>query len=199
MIVFVAIVIVFLAVRLWTPMTWQQSSSGRSYYVKRAPGQEIVADRLDELTVALKQLLDGADDLYPGDARISNVRARWNGRLAEVTSEGEIAYSMDKRDIHVCVRGPDGYVEPKNTSMYVLLHEIAHVATDEYGHTPRFWLNFRWFLEVAEKIGVYEYEDFDAKQTTFCGHVLGNNVMRCLKSTPRRCKSLLQPATSVKK
>lgn len=191
MIVLVAILIVFLAVRWWTPMTWQTSSSGKQYYVKRAPGQELVADRLDFLTASLQNLLDKADDVYPGDPRISNVRARWNGRLAEVSSSGEVAYSLNKRDIHVCIRGPAGYIEPENTSMYVLLHEIAHVATDDYGHTPRFWLNFRWFLEVAEQLGLYEYEDFDAKQTTFCGHVLGNNVMRCLKTSPQKCKSLL--------
>jgi hypothetical protein len=172
-------------------MTWQTSSSGKLYYVKRAPGQDLVADRLDLLTARLNQLLEQADDAYPGDIRIANVRARWNGTLGEVSEKDDIAYSMNKQEVHVCVRNPaNGQLESENTSMYVLLHEIAHVATDTYGHPPEFWLNFRWFLEVADSLGLYEYEDFDTKETTFCGHTLGNNVLRCRKRG--ECDSLLE-------
>lgn len=186
----VVILMVVVGGALWKPMVWQESSSGKYYYVKRAPGQRDVADRLDSLTNKLQTLLDKADDLYPGDRRIANVRARWSGTLAEVSGAEEIAYSMNKRDIYVCIRDPkDDSIEPPNTSMYVLLHEIAHVATDVYGHPPEFWLNFRWFLEVAESLVLYIYEDFDTKQTTFCGHTLGNNVLRCVKKNT--CSSLL--------
>lgn len=185
------VVIAFvIASGLWKPMTWQQTASGHYYYVKRAEGQELVAERLHYLATTLKKLLDKADDVYPGDPRIANIRARWNGTLSEVTGADEIAYSMNKREIHVCLRNPKtGTIESENTAMYVLLHEIAHVATDVYGHPPLFWTNFRWLLEVAESLGLYVYEDFDAVQTTFCGHTLGNNVMRCLKNSS--CKSLL--------
>ena len=174
----------------WSPMAWQQAKSGKMYWVKRGPGQELVANRLEQLTTDLKRLLDSADDLYPGDPRIANIRARWNGRLNETEHPGEIAFSLNKNDVYVCVRSPStGLIEDYNTSVYVLLHEIAHVATDTYGHPPEFWTNMRWFLEVAERMKMYTYEDFDTVQTTFCGHTLGNNVMRCLKT--KKCKSLL--------
>ena len=185
----VVVVVLLLLVTLWSPMTWCASSSGKLYFVKRGPGQELVADRLELLTRQMHELLDAADAMYPGDARIANVRARWTGTLSETEQEGDIAYSLSKMDVRVCVRSPRGGLEPINTSMYVLLHEIAHVATDTYGHMPVYWMNFRWFLEVAEKLGFYKYQDFDAVQTTFCGHDLGNNVMKCVKT--QKCKSLL--------
>lgn len=180
------------AVAYWmSPMTWQSASSGASYYVRAGPGQDAVANRLDLLATRVRTLLDEADDMYPYEPRIANVRARWNGRLSETAGKNEIAYSMDKQDIFVCVRSPEtGALEPVNTSMYVLLHELAHVATDAYGHPPEFWATFRWFLELAEKLGMYEYEDFDGTITTFCGHTLGNNVMRCVKD--HTCPSLLK-------
>jgi hypothetical protein len=181
---------ILVVVRWFSSMTWQAASSGKMYYVKSGPDQRRIADHLDVLSEKLRALLDRADDMYPRDPRIANVRARWNGRLSETSGHGDIAYSMNKSDVYVCVRDPEtGEIEPLNTSMYVLLHEIAHVATDTYGHPPEFWTNFRWFLEVAEKLGMYEYEDFDKAQVTFCGHALGNNVMRCLKE--KRCTSLL--------
>lgn len=188
---FFVVCFVLVAFRWFSSMTWQMSTNGKMYYVKSGPDQHIVADRLDYLTEKLKDLLDKADDMYPYDDRIANVRARWNGRLSETSGHSEIAYSMNKRDVYVCIRSPDtGKIEPVNTSMYVLLHEIAHVATDEYGHPPEFWLNFRWFLEVAEKLGMYTYEDFDKTLTTFCGHTLGNNVLRCVKE--KKCTSLIR-------
>lgn len=172
-----------------SPMTWQRSSSGKMYRVKRGPGQEAVADRLEYLSGVLTTFLNKADDMYPHDPRIANIRARWSGTLAEVEHPGDIAYSLNKNAVHVCVRTADSGMQDANSSVYVLLHELAHVATDEYGHPPEFWVNFRWILEVAEKLGVYEYQDFDATKVTFCGHDLGNNVLSCVKR--KTCRSLL--------
>lgn len=169
-------------------LVWQAAPSGKLYRVKSAPGQELVAERLEALTAALHRMLAAAEAAYPGDRRLAGVRARWSGTLAEVERPGDIAYSLNKHDVHVCVRTATG-LETMNTSMYVLLHEIAHVASDEYGHHPEFWATFRWLLEVAERVGEYEYEDFDAKETTFCGHTLGRNVMSCVKR--KKCESLL--------
>lgn len=73
--------------------------------------------------------------------------------------------------------------------MYVLLHEAAHVATKSYGHTPQFWKNFQFLLELAEKINVYTFDDFSSKKTTYCGHKLGKNVIQCVKK--QTCPSLL--------
>ena len=158
-------------------MTYQLAPSGKTYRVKQAPGQELVAERLDILSTKLHAFLDAA---------------RWTGTLSETERSDDIAYSLNKRDVHVCIRSDLDTIETMNTCMYVLLHEIAHVATDSFGHEPEFWRNFRWFLEVAEKLGVYAYEDFDVKQTTFCGHTLGNNVLSCVKR--KRCESLLTTA-----
>jgi len=186
--VVVVVLLVFMLRR--SQMTWQVSSSGGSFWVKRAPGQELVADRLELLARKLTTLLDAADDAYPNDPRIANVRARWNGRLGETEHPGEVAFSLNKNDVYVCLRSTTtGLLEDVNTGVYVLLHEIAHIATDTYGHPPEFWDNFRWFLEVAEKLGMYAYEDFDTVQTTYCGHTLGNNVLRCVKD--KSCKSAL--------
>ena len=137
-VVVVVLILIGLAAAQWlSPMTWQTSSNGTSYYVRAGPDQSVVADRLDVLARRLRTLLDKADDVYPNEPRIANVRSRWNGRLSETAGKREIAYSMDKQDVFVCVRSPEtGALESVNTSMYVLLHEIAHIATDAYGHPP---------------------------------------------------------------
>jgi hypothetical protein len=46
---------------------------------------------------------------------------------------------------------------------------MAHVITDSIGHEPEFWNNFGWLLKEAEKIGVYQYQDFKAHPVRYCG------------------------------
>lgn len=174
-----------------TAMTWQSAAvNGKAYWVKNAPGKDKVADRLAQLEAALRKFLKDALVAYPDDARLLALRKRWDGTLSEVERPGDIAYSLNKKAIYVCVRARNDTIESFNTTMYVLLHEVAHVCTDKYGHPPVFWENFRWILEVAEGLGVYTYEDFDAIPVTHCGHRLGNNVLRCVKQN--ECTSLVK-------
>ena len=47
-----------------------------------------------------------------------------------------------------------------NTLTFVALHELAHVATVEVGHTENFWRNFKFLLHEAEEIGIYNVVDY---------------------------------------
>lgn len=186
------IITLYMLVKMVWPMTWTTTASGKTYYVKKGKHQKSSAETLHTLTQRLQRFIEEADNMYPGDPRIENIRSRWDGTLGEVGYGDDIAYSVNKTKIYICIRSPKGTLEGTNSSMYVLLHEVAHIATNIYGHPPSFWKNFRWLLEVAERLGMYTYEDFDQKQITHCGHTLGNNVMKCLKSRPKTCKSLLR-------
>lgn len=147
------------------------------------------ARMLHTLTQRLQRFIDEARDVYPDDPRIDNLHKRWSGTLAEVGHGDDIAYSLNKRSIHICIRQENGRIEDPQVAMYVLLHEAAHVATDTYGHTKTFWKNFQFLLELSEKLGVYRYQDFTHKATTYCGHKLGKNVMHCVKH--QQCSSVL--------
>jgi len=173
-----------------TPMVWHAASStGKAYWVKNAPGKDLVANRLADLELALKKLVREASVIVPDDPRLDRLMRKWDGTVAEVERPGDIAYSLNKKTIYVCVRNAAGGLEPYNTTMYVFLHEVAHVMTVEWGHTDGYWDNFRWLLELAEHLGLYTYEDFDALPITHCGHRLGNNAMGCVRK--KECSSLL--------
>ena len=47
-------------------------------------------------------------------------------------------------------RNSDGSLIDDNTLSYVGFHELAHLATDEIGHTDTYWDNFKWFLVLQE-------------------------------------------------
>jgi plasmid maintenance system antidote protein VapI len=163
--------------------------NGKEYMVRRAGDSGAAADRLAVLEQRLRRLLEGAATIMPDDPRVAAIWRRWDGTLAEVEAADEVAFSIDKTSVHLCLRDASGRVEDLNASTFVMLHELAHVATADYGHSPEFWANMRFLLELAERLGVYTYENYDAKRTTFCGHPLGASPLTCLRS--RTCRSAL--------
>lgn len=177
----VCVLAAWLLSRPGTMTTVRSGITGKTYVVKKAPDSQLMADRLATLEQRLHRLLDGAAAIMPDDPRISAIRRRWDGSLSEVEASDEVAFSIDKQSIHVCVRDRNGAIEDLNTSMFVLIHELAHVATADYGHSTEFWANMRFLLELAETQGIYRYEDYDGSTTTFCGHPLGSSPLTCVK------------------
>ena len=155
--------------------------TNKDYTVRKLPDAQLMADRLALLEQRLHRLLDGAARLMPDDPRIAAIRRRWDGTLSEVEAAEEVAFSVNKTSIHVCLRDNQGRIEDINASMFVLIHELAHVATADYGHSQEFWANMRFLLEVAERLGLYAYENYDGSKTTFCGHPLGSSPLTCVK------------------
>lgn len=172
-------------------MLWIQSKMQRNVYVRNAPGKEEVADRLADLEVILARFLVEAEKIQPGDARIRRIRERWDGTLSEIESIREnVAFSIGKRSIVVCVREPKGNTLAKmNTCVFVLVHELAHIASIKYGHTPEFWTNMKFLLELAEATGIYADADHDPHDETLCGKRVGSSPISCVKKST--CESEL--------
>lgn len=155
--------------------------TGKSYAVKKGADAQVMADRLATMELKVRELLDRASSIMPQDPRIVTIQRKWNGTLAEAEASDEVAFCVDKSAIHVCLRNSQGTIEDLNTSMFVVIHELAHIATTSYDHTTEFWANMRFLLELAERLGVYTYENYDTSQTTFCGHPLGSSPLTCVK------------------
>lgn len=169
---------------------WQRAlSSERSYRVRNIRDANHAAEHLERLTRRIEKLLDSP--VYAQDGRIKRIRARWNGTLTELDGEkaGNIAHSLGKRSISICIRDPDGSLSNENACMFVVLHELAHIATPSIGHTKEFWDNMKFLLEMAEITGVYHYKDHDREHVTLCGKTLGSNPMTCIKD--KTCHSML--------
>lgn len=155
--------------------------NGKAYECLALPGAEAVAQRLADLEHALRRMMRKARDAMPEDPRLKNIKKRWNGTLREARPGKDIAYSVSKDAIYVCVRDADGSLGDWNTCMFVLVHELAHVATDEWGHPPRFWKNMTFLLQLAESMGYYAYVAYEAEHVTYCGRHISSSPLTCVK------------------
>lgn len=90
------------------------------------------------------------------------------------------SYSVNKGEkIVFCIRSRKlkNQLHKLNLMMYVAIHELAHVACPEYGHTDLFNHIFAFLAKVAVDIGVYERIDFRTNPTECCGLVISDSII----------------------
>ncbi len=77
------------------------------------------------------------------------------------------------KKIHLCLRTEDGLIDD-NTLMYVIIHELSHIVTPEYGHTTNFWNNMDWLINKAIECNIYNYHDYKKNPIKYCGTLIDN-------------------------
>ncbi len=90
------------------------------------------------------------------------------------------SYTINKGEqIVFCIRSsePPHNIHNINLIMYVLLHEISHVACPEYNHTPLFKKIFKFICEEAIEMGIYEHIDFNTTPQMYCGMKIYDSII----------------------
>lgn len=90
------------------------------------------------------------------------------------------SYTVNKGEqIIFCIRSKlidnhinTGTLHNINLIMYVVLHEISHIACPEYGHTTLFKRIFAFFCDEACDLGIYKRIDFKSSPTEYCGMII---------------------------
>ena len=70
--------------------------------------------------------------------------------------EGFQSFTINKKDVYLCVKDHKDEYYDKNFLRYVAIHELAHAHCDEIGHTPKFYRIMDELLEKAEELGFYD-------------------------------------------
>ena len=81
------------------------------------------------------------------------------------------SYSVNKgENIVLCLRSRNSaQLIDENTLFYVVLHELAHVMSDEVGHTQEFGQNFQFLLTNAIKYKLWTFVDYRRHPVEYCG------------------------------
>jgi hypothetical protein len=90
------------------------------------------------------------------------------------------SYSVNKGEKLVfCIRSKKvaNKIHQQNLLMYVTLHEMAHIACPEFGHTALFKKIFAFFTETAINLGIYTKIQFEETPTEYCGLIITNSIV----------------------
>tara|TARA_Y100001958_G_C21202153_1_gene528660 strand:- start:3 stop:575 length:573 start_codon:yes stop_codon:yes gene_type:complete len=154
-------------------VTVLQGFDNRKYRLLDLPGKERCLEILVQLNKNVLQLLsyvkdedrEGIEDLldnYRPDSLSENLENR-----------SLQAYSLNKgEEICLCLREPDNELEiidDMNTLMFVLIHELSHLMTDDIGHTDKFWNNMAYLLRKANEISLYTPINYSVNPVMYCG------------------------------
>lgn len=155
---------------------------GREYLVQSLPDKVDAANLLARIRENLKLMVSHLEKVAPNDERTIRLVRNFNpDALSEGTDNTNYtSYSINKGEkIVFCLRARDGTkrLENLNMMMFVALHEFGHICTEEVGHTPTFWANFKWLLQHAVNIGIYTKQDFKTKPQEYCGMMVRSNVL----------------------
>jgi hypothetical protein len=151
---------------------------GNEYDMQNLPDKENAVKVMSHIRESLTKLYVHYKET-PGldqDPPVGRFLARF---IPDVFVENDMAsqdtsYSENKgQKIVVCLRdktAPPKYpLVDKNTVMFVMLHEMAHLMTETIGHTQEFWSNFKRILGDAVKIGIYQQVNYAQSPVKYCG------------------------------
>ena len=161
---------------------------GQDYEVRKVGSPHVRQTAADYLAKIRHKVDVLVDYMYkkglPDPDTAKRLFQRWTScELKETNStEKSAAFTLNKSsEIRLCIRDHQGNFENPNTSMFVILHELAHVMSVSYGHGEEFQNNFNYITHLASQLGVYKPEDFASRPRMYCGTEI--NTTPCDRGT----------------
>lgn len=159
----------------------------QSYWVRNLPDKTHAANLLAIIKGNMLKLINHVKDntkKHPKhESHIMDLFNRTRELYIMETPQDEsyTSYTVNKGEkIVLCLRSRSIIEYNKthdiNTVMYVVIHELAHVACPEYGHTKLFKEIFKFLLEQSSEIGIYTFIDYYKYPVDYCGMTINENL-----------------------
>ena len=152
----------------------ESSVNGKKYYVRNLADKNEAVDKLANIGMSLQKLIDSLNekDKEKGED-ILRLKESFNSDYITENIPGSmyVAYSVNKgEELSICIREKDTekFID-NNTIIFVAIHELSHIMTDELGHTKLFWDNMKYLLEKAGSLGIYNKIDYNKYPVMYCG------------------------------
>lgn len=161
---------------------------GEQYLVRNLPDKQQASNMLAKIHKNMmyltNYLYNNINKYKKHEADIKQLKERMETCIIMESTENNIytSYSVNKGEqIVFCLRSRNALDKDKlhdiNLLMYVVLHEMAHVACPEYGHTPLFKEIFGLLTTTAIELGIYKKIDFNANNTEYCGLMITDSII----------------------
>ena len=186
LILLIVIIAVFIKVQN-TNVIYVKSDLDKQYYLVRDLNDKQQASnilaKIKQNILGLTEYLKQNIGKYPEyrdyieqlASRIKNVEVLESTEDSVYTSysvnKGEqIVFCLRSRHIH-------NQIHKFNLLMYVVLHEMSHVACPEYGHTLLFKKIFAFITTIAIQLGLYSKIDFGQNAEEYCGLMITDSII----------------------
>ena len=156
--------------------------NGKKYCVRERKNMKQASNLLAMTTENMNKLVKYLGNTHSEKENVKFLIKNYNPKkIKEILPTSQYtAYSENKGEkIAFCLSKNDKIDSNNmidiNTLMFVALHELSHLATKSIGHTPEFWNNFKFLLQEAESINIYNPVDYKKNNIEYCGMTIKDN------------------------
>jgi len=140
---------------------------------------EEAVELLAKLHNHMMEFVNDLQKKTPSDERVQRlVKGFKRAEIEEAPNDDGSSYTINKGDlVALCIRHKtNGHpFHDYNTLLFVIIHEMAHIASISEGHNSEFIANFKWLLQEAKLLGYYEPVNYQKSPMTYCGVKVTNN------------------------
>lgn len=159
---------------------------GKTYLVLNKKNKQIATD---VLAIVMNNIILLTNHLYKNISKYKdyeNYIIKLNDKINDINLEegsnesSYTSYTINKGEQMIfCLRSKKSkdIIHDTNLIMYVALHEIAHIACPEYGHTELFKKIFAFFVQTSIDLGLYNKIDFNNNPTEYCGLTINASIV----------------------
>lgn len=174
----------------------QSDLDDKTYIIRRGHTKDETylkesANTLAEINDRVTKLIDHLCQKYENDNHknyfINKLKQNYSSYILSEAAIDEryTTYTIDKQDMHVCLRTRDKYesVYDINLLMYVILHELAHLCNYDdlgnpiQGHGEEFKNIFKLLVIEAIRLKLYNYVDYSETPMEYCGIVISTTIL----------------------
>ena len=185
--ILITILIVFVNIQKREVVYIESDLDRKKYLVRDLEDKQRAANLLAKIKKNITKLVGHLEKGMNGEYKeyrpyINQLRRRIKRVIINESSEDSkyTSYSVNKGEqIVFCLRSKKekNKMHDINLLMYVVLHELSHVASPEYGHTPLFKKIFAFMTNIAIEIGMYRKIEFNSDPKEYCGLVITDSII----------------------
>ena len=151
----------------------------KEYLVRKLPDKQQAADKLSRINDDLTRLV-GSLKIEDREG-VEQLKDYFDpNNITENGPNGKYkAYSVNKGEqLSLCLRNAktDEFLD-MNIIIFVAIHELAHIMTDEIGHTQKFWGNMKFLLETAIRLNMYIPVNYKDNPEDYCGLMINSTPL----------------------
>ena len=157
------------------------SVDGKKYCVRERNKLQQASNLLANVTSNMKELVDYMGQKYSQRDNVKRLVENFNPRKIHETlpTSEYTAYSENKGEkLAFCLNNEKKNNEnliDENTLTFVAIHELSHIMTSTIGHNDEFWRNFKFLLENAVSLNIYDPIDYKKTPQKYCGMNISDN------------------------
>jgi hypothetical protein len=163
-------------------LEYRNSTNGKRYGIQEIfKDSDIALELIAKLHNNMNSFVAKLKAKYPNDERVIRlVKGFGSVEIEETTEEpgdDNTSFTINKGELmSLCVRkgandDKSRELHDYNTLCFVIIHEMAHIASVSEGHNVEFIENFKFLLKEAVDMGYYTPVDYSKNPFLYCGKI----------------------------